>query len=475
MTIKQSKQKAAKKPKPASKKMIEAVRNLPLPSGEPKIMTDAEWDAAPSIVVSNEGLKINYVSPSTLIPYVRNARKHSPEQVQLIAASIKEFGWTNPILTDGNSGILAGHGRLQAAQLLGLSLVPTIDLAHLSDAQKRAYIIADNEHTLRGEWDLEKLQLELTELKDLDFNLDLLGFPEDELDKLMTPEIQEGLTDDDAVPEALATATSMLGDVWICGDHRIMCGDSTQLAMVEQLMNGQRADLIFTDPPYGVSFEQGKTNPRAGKNFRGKEHKIANDELRDEDLTAYLKDVLINCVLVSKNAPVYVWAPCLLEGGSIGQAVKQAGIHIQNKIIWRKHPFVMGRSDYHWQHEECWYGFIGQNHPWYGGRDKGTVWDVNRLQKVELHPTQKPVELAEIAINNSSKGGDIVLDVFGGSGFTLIGAEKLGRRAFIMEIAPTYVDTMVRRWQEYTGKAATLESDGRSFADVCTTRGVVVK
>lgn len=425
-------------------------------------------------------LAIEYLLTSDLIPYARNARTHSDSQVAKIASSIREFGFVNPILIDEKSGIIAGHGRLMAAQKLGMEKVPTIRLEHLSEQQRRALVLTDNRLALDAGWDLNMLALELQELKASDFNLDLTGFDAKELNDLLSFDPKAGETDPDEIPAVPASSVSVLGDMWICGRHRVRCGDSTQLFDAEDLMRGEKADLIMTDPPYGVDFERGKYQ---GNNNAPKFAPIANDELKGTNLVEFIRDVFVVGAAVTKEgAAFYSWTAALRQGAEAYEGIVAAGWKIQSEIIWKKTPFVMGRCDYHWQHEPAWYGFkagVKGGHAWYGGRDKASVWEVPKPQKMELHPTTKPVELFEIGIRNSSKAGDIVLDLFGGSGTTMIACERLDRDARLMELSPVYVDVIVKRWQEFTGKkaihATAKHQDGsdmhKTFEDIASERG----
>jgi DNA modification methylase len=397
-----------------------------------------------------------------LIPYAANARTHTPAQISKIAASITEFGFTNPVLIDGKKGVVAGHGRLLAAQQLGMDVVPSIELSHLSAAQRRAYVLADNRLALDAGWDDELLRMELGDLRDDGFDLGLIGFEGPELDALFG-EGNEGLTDPDAAPEVEAVAVSRLGDVWLLGGHRLVCGDCTDAAIVDALMGETRARLILTDPPYGVEFERGKFVGRSKAAKGAPFAPIANDELKGPELTAFLSEALGLALTVGNAPAVYVWSPSLAEGSAILQAVQAAGVHVQSQIIWRKTPFVIGRADYHWQHEVCWYGYAGKHHPWYGGRDKGTVWDCPKPQRMDVHPTMKPVALFQVAVENSSAPKDIVLDPFSGSGTTIIAAEMTGRICHAIEIEPKYIDVAVRRWQAFTGIAATHADTGATF------------
>jgi DNA modification methylase len=394
-----------------------------------------------------------------LIPYARNARTHSDEQVAQIAASIAEFGFTNPILTDGERGVIAGHGRLAAARKLGLKEVPVIELGYLSDAQKKAYILADNRLAMNAGWDDELLKLELAELKDADFDLDLMGFTDDELDLLLNGDDGGGLTDDDAVPETPKEPLSRPGDLWILGNHRLLCGDSTVLSDVERLMGGQLADMAFTDPPYNVDYGN-----NAKDKMRGKYRRILNDALGD-GFYQFLYDACVNLLLVTKGG-CYV-AMSSSELHTLQKAWLDAGGKWSTFIIWSKNTFTLGRADYQRQYEPILYGWKqGADHFWCGDRDQSDIWNYNKPRVNDLHPTMKPVELVERAIKNSSKTRDIVLDLFGGSGTTLIACEKNNRQARLMELDPKFVDVIVKRWEEYTGQQAVREEDGATFADL---------
>jgi DNA modification methylase len=404
-----------------------------------------------------------------LLPYARNARTHSDEQVAQIAASIAEFGWTNPILACGDGVVIAGHARLLAARKLGITEVPVIILDHLSESQRRALVIADNRLALNAGWDEEMLRVELDALREDDFNLDLLGFDEDELEALLSEPDSEvtGNTDDDAVPETPETAVTVLGDVWLLGDHRLLCGDATHLEAVQKVLAGGLADMVFTDPPYNVNYGatmKDKLRGRKGKMPR----KIANDNLGD-GFEQVLRDVCANLLTVTKGA-IYV---CMSssELHTLHRAFTESGGHWSTFVIWAKNTFTMGRSDYQRQYEPILYGWKeGTDHFWCGARDQGDVWLVKKPVANDLHPTMKPVELVERAVRNSSKSRDTVLDPFGGSGSTLIACEKAGRQARLIELEPKYCDVIIRRFQEFAGKPATLESDGRAFAEVAAER-----
>jgi DNA modification methylase len=405
-------------------------------------------------------------------PYEKNARNISDAAVAKVALSLEQYGWRQPIVVDSKGVIVAGHTRLQAAKQLKLKQVPVHVARDLTAAQIRAYRLMDNRSHDESSWNDLLLAPELAELRAMDFDLALTGFDKLEVSGFLKAAdllAAGGAGDPDAVPAAPKFATTEPGDVWICREHRVMCGDSTVLDSVERLCAGEVA-LIFTDPPYGVGFERGKFVGR-DKAAKGPAFApIANDALNGDDLEAFVRDALVCAFAVAGNAPIYVWSASLEEGYAILRATEAAGFKIQSQIIWRKTPFVIGRNDYHWHHEVCWYGFKGVNHPWYGERNKSTVWDVPKAQRADVHPTMKPVELGLIALKNSSKSGDLVLDLFGGSGSTLIACEQLGRYGRLMELEPRYVDVIVKRWQDYAKAEATLEGDGRTFAAVAGAR-----
>lgn len=390
-------------------------------------------------------IEVKYRKVEDLIPYVNNSRKHSDEQVAQIASSIKEFGWTNPILIDGTNSIIAGHGRLMAARKLKMEEVPTIELSHLTDTQRKALVIADNKLALNADWDTTLLTIELDELLKDGFALDILGFNADELNALMEPEQVDGLTDEDAVPEVPEEPKTKLGDIYQLGNHRLMCGDSTSIDAVEKLMDGQLVDQLVTDPPYNVSYESSNGL------------KIQNDNMSDSNFRQFLTDALIAAVAVMKQgATFYIWHADI-EGYNFRGACKDASLQVRQCLIWNKDSFVMGRQDYHWKHEPCLYGWKdGAAHLWAADRKQSTIIECKKPKRNDIHPTMKPVELMEYQILNNTKGSDIVLDLFGGSGSTLIAAEKIGRCARLMELDPKYCDVIVKRWEDFTGKQAVL-------------------
>ena len=396
-----------------------------------------------------------------LVPYARNARTHSEEQVAQIAASIVEFGFTNPILAGSDGVIVAGHGRLAAAQKLGLDTVPVVVLDHLTPTQRRALIIADNRIAENAGWDDAMLRIELQSLQEDGFNLDITGFDADALAEIMAGEetTVDGQTDDDAVPEVSATPISRPGDVWELGNHRLVCGDATDPKSYELLMADAKADMVFTDPPYNVDYANS-----AKDKMRGKDRPILNDNLGDgfyDFLLAAMTPMLSRC-----SGAVYV-AMSSSELDTLQSAFRAAGGKWSTFIIWAKNTFTLGRADYQRQYEPILYGWPeGENRHWCGDRDQGDVWNIKKPQKNDLHPTMKPVELVERAIRNSSRPGDIVLDPFGGSGTTLIAAEKTGRIGWLIELDPKYVDVIVRRWQDWSGQEAYREADAAKFNDL---------
>lgn len=406
-------------------------------------------------------MQIEQIGIATLIPFAKNSRTHSDAQVAQIAASIREFGFTNPVLIDEANGIIAGHGRVMAARKLKLTEVPCIRLAHLSDAQKRAYVIADNKLALNAGWDEAMLKLELADLKALDFDLDLTGFNTDEIDALLAEKGTEGLTDPDDTPEPPVEPVTRLGDIWVCGQHRVMCGSSLEMTAMERLCGKQRVDMLLTDPPYNVAIQGGNHGDPNRKNGL----KIQNDSMSDEAFRTFLRDAFVTADAVMKPGAVfYIWHPQGREGLWFRLACEDAKWNPRQTLIWEKNTLVLGRMDYHGKHEPCLYGWKdGAGHLWASDRKQTTLLKFDRPSRSEDHPTMKPVALFEYQLLNNTKGGDIVLDSFGGSGTTLIAAEKNGRIARIMELDPKYVDVIVKRWEDFTGQKAVLESTGEPF------------
>jgi DNA modification methylase len=395
-------------------------------------------------------MQIKEIEVAKLIPYANNSRTHDDAQVAQLAASIKEFGFRNPILVDG-VGIIAGHGRLLAARKLGLDKVPTIDCSDMTETQKKAYIIADNKLALNSGWDTNLLSLELEQLDADGFNLELLGFDSKELDELLAPEVVEGLTDEDAVPDVPDEPKTKLGDIYILGNHRLMCGDSTSIDAVEKLLESQKADLLFTDPPYGVSYEGGHN--------KKKRQGIIADTLQGEDLTDLFYESLSTAITWLKDgSALYVW---YASGKSIETFASLAKLPLKLRAViqWYKVKSGLGAfmSQYIPNCEPCMYLHKeGCSPAWYGPTNEKTVWELKKESTNSFHPTQKPVELPERAITNSTKQGDMVLDLFGGSGSTLIACEKINRFARLMELDPKYCDVIVKRWEDFTGKQAIL-------------------
>ena len=383
--------------------------------------------------------KIEWMSVETLIPYAKNARTHSDEQVAQIAGSIKEFGFNNPVLVDKDNSIIAGHGRLMAARKLGMDKVPVVQLGHMTEAQRKAYVLADNRIALNSGWDTSMLSLELQELKD-DIDLSLLGFDADELDALLNPiDETEGLTDEDAVPDVPDEPKTKLGDIYILGNHRLMCGDSTSITDVEKLMDGKKADMVFTDPPYGVSYQS---------NMRTQSEKF--DVIKNDDV---ILDIVPIIEIFSKGW-VFIWTTWKVLDKWL-ENTKGLGFP-SNMVIWFKGGGGIGdlKKTFSTDYETALVWHRGAE---LCGKRIGSVWKVGKDGASDyVHPTQKPVALAEEALDKTTKSNNIVLDLFGGSGSTIIAAEKIGRCARLMELDPKYCDVIVQRWEEFTGKKAVL-------------------
>jgi DNA modification methylase len=406
-------------------------------------------------------MKIEQIATDKLIPYARNAKKHDAAQVSKLAGSIREFGFNNPVLIDKDNGIIAGHGRVMAAQSLSLDTVPCIRLGHLSDTQRRAYILADNRLAeIGGGWDEEMLKLELSELGDLDVDLEAIGFGAEDLAEMEMEEVT-GNTDPDEVPEPPVDPVTVLGDVWVLGNHRLMCGDSTSIDAVEKLMAGEKADMVFTDPPYGVAYEGGHNTK--------KRTQIKNDALEGENLTGLFYGALsVAHIVTHDHAAFYVW---YASGKSVETfaALSDLPLKLRAIIQWYKVRSGLGAfmSQYIPNCEPCIYAYKDGSSPqWFGPTDEKTVWELKKEQRNDFHPTQKPIELPERAINNSSKKDQIILDLFGGSGSTLIACEKTSRHCRMMELDPAYCDVIVTRWQDFTGKKAIHEVSGKTFDEI---------
>ena len=388
-------------------------------------------------------LAVKYRKLAELKPYIQNARTHSKEQIAQIADSIKRFGFTNPVLLDGTGGIIAGHGRLMAAQKMGLADVPTIELSGLSEADKRAYILADNKLALNAGWDVDMLKLEFAELTELGVDLSITGFSDAEVAKLMGD--KPGLTDPDDVPET-AQSITQLGDVWQLGNHRIICGDCTHALVVDKLLGSVKPHLRVTDPPYGVEYDA-SWRVDAGLAKAVAHGKVLNDDNADwrDAWALFPGDV------------AYVWHAGL-HAGPVADSLLACDLVLRSQIIWSKSVMVMSRGDYHWQHEPCWYavrkGKVGH---YDGGRKQTTLWEIDKPRKSETgHSTQKPVECMKRPIENNSSVGQAVYEPFSGSGTTIIAAEMTGRHCYAIELNPAYVDIAVKRWEEFTGQKGVL-------------------
>ena len=390
-----------------------------------------------------------------------NWRRHPETQTEALLGAIEEIGFVVPVIFNRQTGRLVdGHGRLLAARKVGLADVPVIRIGLLSETQRRALVIADNRIAENAGWDEDMLRLELEELRTEDFDLDLTGFDLDEIDRLLQgTETAAGNIDDDEVPEAPEEPATRPGDHWVLRDHRLLCGDATVLADVERVLDGGLADMTFCDPPYNVDYGNS-----AKDKMRGNDRRILNDNL-GEGFETFLYDACVNILSVTKGAAYICMSSSELH--TLQKTFKEAGGHWSTFVIWAKNTFTLGRADYQRQYEPILYGWKeGTDHFWCGARDQGDVWFVDKPRKNDLHPTMKPVALVERAVRNSSKSRDIVLDPFGGSGTTLIACEKTGRSAQLVELDPRYVDVIIRRWQEFTDHAATLEEDGRTFEEV---------
>ena len=396
-----------------------------------------------------------------LVPYARNARTHSEGQVAQIAASMAEFGFTNPILIGEDDVIIAGHGRLMAAQRLGLVEVPVIVLAHLNAAQRRALVVADNKIALNAGWDTEILLEQIELIRSDGFDIDLVGFSDDELGELLAeieaPETAGAVEGEDDIPEPPAEPVTRPGDLWILGNHRLLCGDSTVATDVERVLAGITPLLMVTDPPYGVEYDPSWRN-QAGASATRRTGKVLNDDRADwrEAWTLFPGDV------------AYVWHGAL-HATTVADSLIACGFNIRSQIIWAKDRLILSRGDYHWQHEPCWYAVRakGKGH-WAGDRKQTTLWHItSRDQDAEtVHGTQKPVECMRRPVLNNSSPGQAIYEPFMGSGTTLIAAETTGRTCLGIELNPAYVDVAIERWQNLTGGVAMLESDGRSFTEI---------
>lgn len=404
---------------------------------------------------------VSRVVVDKLIPYARNSRTHTADQVDQIAASIREWGWTTPVLVDEAGSIIAGHGRVLAAKKLGIKSVPVMTAAGWSEAQKRAYVIADNKLALNAGWDNELLKLEFEELEGFDFNLSLTGFSSDEIATLLVDKT-EGLTDPDDVPEAPAEPVTVLGDVWQLGNHRLVCGSSTEVESVDKALNGVKPHLMVTDPPYGVEYnpewreKAGLNGPKAAKG------KVLNDDKADwrEAWALFPGDV------------AYVWHADRFSP-IVAESLSACSFQLRNLIVWGKSQLVMSRGNYHSQHEPCWYAVRqGSTGHWAGDRKQTTLWQIEKPRKSETgHGTQKPVECMKRPIENNSSPGQAVYEPFSGSGTTIIAGEMTGRHIYAVELNPSYVDIAVERWQNFTGAQAIHVDTGKTYQEIKLAKG----
>ena len=400
-------------------------------------------------------MQIEYRPVASLIAYARNPRKND-HAVEQMAGAIREFGFRIPIVAKSSGDVVDGHLRLKAALLLGMETVPVLLADDLTPSQIKAFRLLANRSATWADWDDELLGLELAELQEAGFNLELTGFSEDEWNELIDADDNTGLTDDDAVPEVTESAISKPGDVWLLGEHKVLCGDATKAEDYKTLLGDELADMTVTDPPYNVNYANS-----AKDKLRGTHRPILNDNM-GADFAPFLLSTCKNILAVTKGA-VYI-AMSSSELDTLQAAFRAAGGKWSTFVIWAKNTFTMGRADYQRQYEPILYGWKdGAKHYWCGARDQGDVWQIKKPHKNDLHPTTKPVELMERAVRNSSKTRDIVLDPFGGSGTTVIACEKSGRRARLMELDPKYVDVIIKRWQSFTGKEAQRASDGAAF------------
>lgn len=396
-----------------------------------------------------------------LVGYENNSRTHSDEQIDQLVRSINEFGFTNPILIDEKNVIIAGHARLQASKKIGLEEVPCIVLSGLTDDQKKAYVIADNKLALNAGWDMDLLKLELESLKISDFDLELTGFSWDELEDILPDELPEIFCDEDDCPEVEDDPVSKSGDVWTLGNHRLMCGDSTSVDDVDRLMGGKKADMVFTDPPYNMDFSGG-IHADGSKSFNSKHGKIKNDKMKKEDAGSFFDGV--NSIIKMFCTGCFYITFYRLGILEYWQSLEKVGLKVRSLIIWNKGNHTLSNSDYMSMYEPIFYGWV-KDHNFFGGKNGRDIWEISRTSKNDLHPTMKPIGLIEKAINDSTKTGHSVLDIFGGSGSTLIACEKTNRKCYMMELDPAYIDVIIKRWQQYTGKTA-IHENGKSFDEI---------
>ena len=388
-----------------------------------------------------------------LIPYIRNARTHSESQIAQITASIKEFGFLSPILIAEDNTILAGHGRLAAARKLGLKQVPCVKESHLTETQRRAYIIADNKLSLNAGWDEDMLAIEISELQGADFDLDLLGFDESELVSIFEDDKEVEDDDFDVEEELNKPCFSKAGDIWTLGRHRLICGDSIKEETYKSLMEDKKANLVVTDPPYNVNYE-------------GSAGKIKNDNMNTDKFYNFLLDAFSNMEKVmADDASIYVFHADT-EGLNFRKAFNDAGFYLSGCCIWKKPSLVLGRSPYQWQHEPCLYGWKKKGkHQWYSGRKETTIWEFEKPKKNADHPTMKPIALLAYPISNSSMSNTLILDPFGGSGSTLIACEQTDRSCYTIELDEKFCDVIVKRYIEQVGtdKDVSVLRDGKEY------------
>jgi len=381
------------------------------------------------------------VNIDRLVPYARNARTHSKEQILQLRSSLREFGFVNPVIVDKDLNIIAGHGRIMAAKEEGLTEIPCVFVEHLTEAQKRAYILADNRLALSAGWDEELLALEFADLKDLGFDLELTGFDEKEIEKLFAADGNDVQDDDFDLTAALEEAAFVLpGDVWTLGRHRLICGDATDSETMKKLMDGRKANLVLTDPPYNVAFESASGL------------KIKNDSMKAEQFYTFLLSSFRNLAEnLEGGGSAYIFHADT-EGENFRRAFREAGFHLSGTCIWAKDSFVMGRSPYQWQHEPILYGWLKTgSHKWYAGRSEATIWNFPKPKRNSDHPTSKPLDLLAYPIRNSSQANGIVLDTFGGSGSTLIACEQADRICHMLELDEKYASVILRRYAEFKG------------------------
>lgn len=404
--------------------------------------------------MKNQLLQYELRDIEEIIPYVNNSRTHSEEQIKKVMASIKEFGFLNPILISEDNVVTAGHCRLVAAQRLGFKKVPCIKENYLTEAQRRAYVIADNKLALDAGWDRDLLKIELEELEGADFNLSLLGFEDDELADLFEGDKEVKEDNFDVEKELQQPTISKAGDIWRLGRHRLICGDATKEETYRALLEDKKVNLVLTDPPYNVNYE-------------GAAGKIKNDHLEEGAFFQFLLQAFTNIKQVmADDASIYVFHADT-EGLNFRKAFQEAGLYLSGCCIWKKPSLVLGRSPYQWQHEPCLYGWKKKGkHRWYAGRKETTIWEFDKTKKNTEHPTMKPIPLLAYPIKNSSMTNALILDPFGGSGSTLIAAEQTDRICYMMELDEKYCDVIVKRYIEQVGsdKEVSVHRDGATYA-----------